>query len=369
MNNIDLSIIIPVYGTEKYLRKCLDSIINNIPDRTEVIIINDGTKDNSEEIILEYLEKYKDIITYYKKENGGLSHTKNYGLERAKGKYLTFVDSDDFIDSNMHEDMLSTALKSKADIVYCDVEEVFEDGHTLIVNCTNNMRKSDFFKAIDTPLMAASWNKIVKKELFKGLTYPVGLNNEDVAVTPILFGRAKKIVKIDKPYYKYLQRTGSIQNSTFNRKRYVMFETANICFDRAKELSREKQEQIRGTMYTHQILALLLYPIDAVHNETRIPLITEFCDLINKEGDYFYNNKYVAEYVRMLKVEKILDLIKENKIKKISSQISYFNKRNKYCRIYWKIVKEIKRPYNSLKRRYKEHKIRQIEKKQKTNKK
>ena len=343
MNNIDLSIIIPVYGTEKYLRKCLDSILVNIPTRTEIIIINDGTKDNSEEIILEYVEKYKEIITYYKKENGGLSHTKNYGLERANGKYLTFVDSDDFIDTNMHKDMLSTALKSKADIVYCDVEEVFEDGRTLVVSCTNPMRKTEFFKAIDTPLMAASWNKIVKRELFDGLSYPVGLNNEDVSVTPILFGRAKRIVKINKPYYKYLQRTGSIQNSSFNRKRYVIFETANICFGRAKELPQDKQEQIRGTMYTHQILALLLYPIDEVHNETRIPLIKEFCELMNKEGELFYNNKYVLEYVKMLKVEKILMLIKNNKIQKISSQISHYNKRNRRREVYWKVIKEIKR--------------------------
>ena len=191
--------------------------------------------------------------------------------------------------------------------------------------------------------MAASWNKIVKRELFDGLSYPVGLNNEDVSVTPILFGRAKRIVKINKLYYKYLQITGSIQNSSFNRKRYVILETANICFERAKELPQDKQEQIRGTMYTHQILALLLYPIDEVHNETRIPLIKEFCELMNKEGELFYNNKYVLEYVKMLKVEKILMLIKNNKIQKISSQISHYNKRNKRREVYWKVIKEIKR--------------------------
>ena len=205
------------------------------------------------------------------------------------------------------------------------------------------MRKIEFFKAIDTPLMAASWNKIVKRELFDGLSYPVGSNNEDVSVTPILFGRAKRIVKINKLYYKYLQITGSIQNSSFNRKRYVILETANICFERAKELPQDKQEQIRVTMYTHQILALLLYPIDEVHNETRIPLIKEFCELMNKEGELFYNNKYVLEYVKMLKVEKILMLIKNNKIQKISSQISHYNKRNKRREVYWNVIKEIKR--------------------------
>lgn len=359
-NNIDLSIIIPVYGTEKYIRKCLESILPNVPERTEVIIINDGTKDNSEEIILEFKEKYSDIVTYYKKENGGLSHTKNYGLERANGKYITFVDSDDYVSTKMHKDMLSQALENDADIVYCDVDEVFEsDGHVMRVNCTNPARETDFFKALDTPLMAASWNKIAKRELFDGIDYPVGLNNEDVAVTPILFGRAKKIIKINKAYYKYLQRNGSIQNSGFSNKRFVIFKTANICFDRAKELSEEKQEQIKGIIYTHQILALLLYPIDEVHDENRIPLITEFCELMNKEGDSFYNNKYVQEYVKMLKVAPILNLIKESKIDEISNKIEYYNKRNA------RIVKRrntILRPFRSIKRRIKEARIRAYEK-------
>lgn len=360
-NNIDLSIIIPVYGTEKYLRKCLDSVLISIPLNTEILIINDGTKDNSEEIILEYKEKFNDLITYYKKENGGLSHTKNYGLERANGKYITFIDSDDFVENVMHEDMLSTALKNNADIVYCDVDEVFEDGRILKMSCTNYSRETDFFKAIDTSLMAASWNKIVKKELFINLTYPVGLNNEDVAVTPILFGRAKTIIKINKSYYKYLQRTGSIQNSQFNNKRYVIFKTSDICFERAKELSPQKQEQIKGTIYTHQILALLLYPIDKVHDETRFSLIQEFCELINKKGDDFYKNKYVLEYVKMLKVKSILKLLKNSNINLISKKISYYNKRNKLKK---DIRKAILRPIKSIKRKYKEHKIRKIERKQ-----
>ena len=361
-NNIDLSIIVPVYGTEKYIRKCLDSILNNIPDNTEVLIINDGTKDNSEKIILEFEARYKDIIRYFKKENGGLSHTKNYGLERANGKYITFVDSDDYVDSNMHKDMLSSALKENADIVYCDVEQVYEDNTcAMLVRCTNNARNTDFFKAIDTPLMAASWNKIVKKKLFDNLDYPVGLNNEDVAVTPILFGRAKKIIKINRPYYKYLQRNGSIQNSGFSNKRFVIFKTAHICFERSKEFNKELQEEIKGSIYTHQILALLLFPINDVRDNTRLPLIEEICELLNKEGKDFFENKYVIEYVKMLKFEKILNLIKNNEYDLISKKISSFNTIRNTKE---KIIFEIYRPFRSLKRRYREHKIRKIESKE-----
>ncbi len=324
--NKDLSIIIPVYNTERYLRKCLESIFKNLPKNTEVIIVNDGTKDNSEVIIKEFEEKYKDILVYYKKENGGLSSAKNFGLERATGKYITFVDSDDYVDENMHLDMLSVANKNDADIVYCDVEEVFEDNKKLYVHCTNNNRSTPFFKAIDINLMAASWNKLIKKDLFKGISYPNGLNNEDVAVTPILFARANKIIKIDKPYYKYFQRTGSIQNSIFSSKRFVIFETADICFKIVKDFDKEIQEQIKGSIYTHQILALLIYPISKEKFGKRIELTKEFCTKINTMfKDDFYTNIYVKEYVKTLHKKLLLKLLKKNSYIKIPFLLSYYN--------------------------------------------
>ncbi len=330
-NSIDLSIIIPVYGVEKYIRKCLDSVFKNLPDNTEVIIINDGTKDNSETIILEFVQKYKDIIAYYKKENGGLSHTKNYGLSKAHGKYITFVDSDDYVDENMHKDMLNLAIKEDADVVYCDVELVYEsDGHKIISNCTNDSRPNDFFKAIDTSLMAASWNKMAKRELFDGIDYPVGLNNEDVAVTPILLGRANKILKINKPYYKYVQRAGSIQNSTFSNKRFSTFKTSKLCIERAKELSEEYQEELKGTLYIQQMLVLLLYPINDIHDETRMPLIKEICELLNDIGNDLFTNKYVLEHMHNIKLEKLLDQIKNNEYENISKTISTYNKKIKF---------------------------------------
>lgn len=330
----ELSIIVPVYNTEKYLEKCLESIVKNIPENTEVLIINDGSPDNSEKIIEKFEKHYNNIIRYYKKANSGLSDTKNYGISKSNGKYITFVDSDDYIDSNMHKEMLELALKEDSDVVYCDIEQVFEDGHTIYSHCTNFKRDTDYFRLIDTPLMASSPNKLVKKDLYEKYTFPVGLNNEDVAVTPIMLAQAKKISRIDKPFYKYFQRSGSIQNSGFDEKRFVMFDTVKICFDNAKKanLSNEIQTQIKGALYTHQMLALLIYPISDLPEQEQRHLIPIFCKKMNSFGEDFYSNPYVQEYVSDLNRKHLLKLIKQENCDKIIKWFKYYKIFDKWCK-------------------------------------
>lgn len=319
-DKILLSIIIPVYNTEAYIEKCLTSVFANLPKYTEVIVVNDGSPDNSEKIIKKFEKKY-DSLKYYKKENGGLSNTKNYGLDKANGKYIGFVDSDDYINPNMFDCMLKKAIINDADIVYCDVEMIYENGDRKYVSSTNYSYKDELLQILDTPLMAASWSKIVKKELFKNIDYPDGYNNEDIAVSPILFGRSKNTLHIDTAFYKYLQRSGSIQNSGFNEKRFVAFYTSNLCFQRSKELSISVQEKIKGTIYTNQLLALLLYPIRDIKNkQERLNLIKLFCSYMNEFEDYS-ENKYVRKYMINLGKEKVLDYIKENNYKKINIEI------------------------------------------------
>ena len=116
---IKVSVIVPVYNTEKYLAKCLDSLVNQTLKDIEIIVVNDGTKDNSEKIINKYLKKYSKI-RYYKKENGGLSSARNYGIELANGEYVGFVDSDDYVKDGMFSKMYECAIKNNSDIVVCD---------------------------------------------------------------------------------------------------------------------------------------------------------------------------------------------------------------------------------------------------------
>ena len=346
----NLSIIIPVYNTEKYIEKCLNSVLKNVPENTEVLVINDGSPDNSEYIIKKFEKRYPNVLKYYKKENGGLSDTKNYGIAKATGKYITFVDSDDYVDSNMHKEMLALALKENADVVYCDVEQVFDDGHTIYNHCTNIKRTNDFFRLIDTPLMATSCNKLVKKELYEGAKFPVGLNNEDVAITPILVAQAKKICKIDKPFYKYYQRAGSIQNNTFNEKRFVIFDTAKICFEYAKTLPEEVQLQIKTSLYTHQILALLIYPISDLSKKEQEHLIPIFCKKINTMfGEDLYQNTYVKDFLKDLHRKHLLGLIKQENTKAIIKWLSYYKHYDKISAFFEKAKNSVKNFFISIK--------------------
>lgn len=276
----ELSIIIPVYKTEKYLPKCLDSVLKAVDQDMEVLIINDGSPDNSEKIILQYIENNPGIFQYYKKENGGLSDVKNYGLSKATGDFVVFLDSDDYIDPNMYRDMLYTARKDESDVVVCDIFMDYEDGTPQKrVSCTSDIQGSLYCQLIDTWVMPASWNKIIRKTLYDSLEFPKGLNNEDVCVTPISLARAKKISVIHKPYYHYLQRTGSIQNSGFNESRFVILDTARLALERMKDISPEKQLALKDSLYLHQILGIAMYPIrEQKDRQERERLLTLFME-------------------------------------------------------------------------------------------
>lgn len=294
--NKKLSVIVPVYNTEKYLNRCLDSVLAAIPEHSEILIINDGSPDQSEVIALSYCEKYPEIIRYFHKGNGGLSDAKNYGLSHATGEYIIFLDSDDYIEPDMYREILGEMQQTGSQLGICDINCEYEvEGTNLISCCYNPNRGSTFFQILDTPLMAASWNKIIHRSLFEGLDYPTGLNNEDVAVTPIILGRANHCVIVKKPMYKYVQRPGSIQNSTFNNKRFVIIETTNIAIERAADFPLHIQEQIKGSLYIHQILGLVLYPIRQQSFLKRYSMIKEYMKKVDGYFIDFFQNRYVMD--------------------------------------------------------------------------
>ena len=114
-----LSIIVPVYNAEQYMEKCLNRLLEQSYSNIEIIIVNDGSEDTSKEKIEKYLKKYPSI-KYLEKENGGLSDARNYGMPYATGEYIAFLDSDDYVESTMYEDMYEMAQKENADMVECD---------------------------------------------------------------------------------------------------------------------------------------------------------------------------------------------------------------------------------------------------------
>lgn len=214
MNKKSVSIIVPVYNVERYLKRCLDSLISQTLQNIEIIVVNDGSPDNSQEIIDAYISQY-DCIKAYVKENGGQSDARNYGLARATGEYIAFVDSDDYVDKNMYEVMYRKAKESNYDVVVCDFEEIYES----YVRCCssrvlNDLQDRKQVKAQMCDMYPAPWNKIYKRELImKGMEFKKGVWAEDVEWMYRLLPYVETIGVIKEAFYKYVQREGSVSRS------------------------------------------------------------------------------------------------------------------------------------------------------------
>lgn len=299
-NNEDivLSIIIPVYNTEKYLKRCLDSVIkatNKITD-SEIIVVNDGSPGNTDEIMDCYSKEYNKVIRYYKKENAGLADTKNFGLEKAFGKYVTFVDSDDFIDENYYIDVLKTIEKENCDIVICDFE-THNGNNYFRTHAKNPSIKDDKWGCIDISIMPSSCNKVVKKDLYDNLKYPVGLVYEDLATTLILLFRAKKIVYIPKMYYKYCIRENSIMRKDFNENKFKIIDILEILFSRidSLDISEADKSRAKSCVCYDRIYFELLEPLSKEKLINRYKLTKIMCKKIKTVIHLLNSNEYYNE--------------------------------------------------------------------------
>jgi len=157
-----ISIIIPVYNGEEYLEKCLESIVAQEIEDIQAIIVNDGSTDKSEEIIDKYIEKYPKIFEKINKANGGQATARNCAIEKAKGEYIIFIDSDDYIEPEMLRTMFSAAEENKSDIVICDYYEIEDDKKI------KKQAMQNFSENIDVNYMlsnASPWNKLVRTEI------------------------------------------------------------------------------------------------------------------------------------------------------------------------------------------------------------
>lgn len=216
-----ISVIVPVYNVEKYLRKCVDSIITQTFEDLEIILVDDGSKDSSGKICDEYAAKDERIIVIHK-ENGGLSSARNAGIEKAQSSYLGFVDSDDYIAENMYEKLYNMAISNDADLVMCDLYHCYE-GKTPEKNSCIEKYVLNTEEAIKTVLEAkktsvTAVNKLYKKELFKNIRYPEGKLSEDAFVIVDLLMQAKKIVFTSDQFYYYVHRKNSITSSAYKTK-------------------------------------------------------------------------------------------------------------------------------------------------------
>lgn len=256
-----ISVIIPVYKVEKYLDKCIESVVNQIYKNLEIILVDDGSPDNCPTICDEWAKKDSRIVVIHK-ENGGLSSARNAGVAIAKGEWVGFVDSDDYIAPNMYEKMLFAAQKSGAELCVCGMKWINEDGseykdvmQSPIINEVL-IKEQVFLKFCrdDYFYYVTSVNKLYKRELFERVTFPEGRLHEDEFTAHHFFNACEKIICVQDELYFYVQRQNSIMNSEYSIKR---LDGARAFYDRYlffKQTQRKYEAKTTAKWLYHVML-------------------------------------------------------------------------------------------------------------------
>ncbi|MDM8203642.1 glycosyltransferase [Faecalicoccus acidiformans] len=213
-----ISVIVPVYNVEKYLSQCIYSILNQTYSNLEIILVNDGSTDNSYEQCLNFKRQFNNIEVV-NKANGGLSSARNVGINHARGKYISFVDSDDTIDSNMIQTLYDYITEYKAEISACGYKMIYSNKVIDIVD-GNEVKVYSKSEALFAMLKVNNLgmivcNKLFKRDLFKNVRFPEGQHFEDINTTYKLIDLANKVIYIPKCLYNYLQRNDSINGQNF----------------------------------------------------------------------------------------------------------------------------------------------------------
>ncbi len=302
--NPKVSLIIPVYNVEDYLEKALLSVENQTMENIEVIIVNDGSTDGSSKIIDKFCERNTNFIVIDQK-NKGLSAARNVGLNVSKGKYIAFMDSDDYIEPNFIECLYSAAVKNDADIVCCNFNYYFPEKNMKVympltsIPGTFSNTKALKKLILDFGVHYFAWNKLCKRSIFfeHNIRF-YDMYFEDIATSPRLFYHADKIVLLGKALYNYTSRKNSILN------------TMNICkirdFVRSLGVMRNffenqgdyEKYKNRVWIYSQRVKLVTYYFILQMH--TSAGNMEGFIDNIaaaTKSIDYFAGDKFIPSAV------------------------------------------------------------------------
>ena len=280
-----ISVIVPVYNVEAYIAKCLDSLVNQTIDDIEIIVVNDGTKDNSQEIIDEYVKKYPKKVFSYIKENGGLSSARNYGIKKAHGEYIGFVDSDDYVDTDLYEKMYNEGKKENADVVGCGVRYIYKDKIA-----GKDLNASIFNKSVvESPeillrLKSYAPNKIYKRELWDEFEFPKQYFEDSAVIYNVLL-KANKIACIYDSYYYYNRLNETAITRIADNRAYDIFKSCDSILDYYKKNnSYEKTKNVVDEVCIGHI---------------RFRIITYIrCNDMKKLKEYIdYSTKYLDEKI------------------------------------------------------------------------
>lgn len=242
MNEYKVSIIVPVYNVEKYLTQCMESLVNQTLKDIEIIVVNDGSPDNSIKILEQYEKKYPDMVKVFTTENRGVSHARNYGLDRATGEYIMFVDSDDFVELDMAEKLYTKAITDQNDLVMCARFNVYEvEGKAELKRKVMNIfsmnqnfkmseRKFELVHASPFP-----WDKLFKRNLLSEIRFPEGMRFEDLGLAFETAVMAESIGIVPEPLYNYRKTTQVGFLNSFSEATKDIVKAFDLLFQYMKE--------------------------------------------------------------------------------------------------------------------------------------
>jgi len=323
-----ISVIVPCYNVSKYVSKCLDSILNQTYKNLEIILVEDCSTDNTLEILKEYEKKDKRIKLIKNKKNGGLSHARNVGIKESTGKYIGFIDSDDYIDLDFYEKLYTSIKENRSEIAICDMKVVYEEKKVEQISKCYTGTKFNLLNIVNSGLAASACNKLFKKDLISKYEFAEGKVNEDIAVVIPALVNAKLISYVDKVYYYYVQRGGSIQNSGFSDKRFDIFYGVDTTLDRIK--NNEQYEKLKDAIVYNQIIVLLIYVIPKIKSSVRrIKVLKKYNELSSKydirKNHYFWNFLASSGKKHQLYYKNLFRLVCTNHYILASGLISVYN--------------------------------------------
>lgn len=228
MKKVKISVIVPIYNVEKWLSKCINSILAQNFKDFELILINDGSTDNSEKICYKFLD-HDNRVKYFYKKNGGLSSARNLGIKKATGKYIVFIDSDDYVDKNYLQYLYESVSKNNSQVAICNFNLVDEKGN--ILDTVVNRVHCAWNKNVDGKTILeniygkngicniVAWNKIYLKDIFSNIEFAEGRFFEDEYINAPLFWNVSRVSIVNKALYNYVQRKGSITQSELTFKK------------------------------------------------------------------------------------------------------------------------------------------------------
>lgn len=296
---IKVSVIIPVYNTEDYLKECIESLVNQTLREIEILIVNDGSTDSSLEIMKEFKNKYPNIIKIFDKVNGGQASARNYALPFAQGEYLGFVDSDDWVDSTMYEEMYEKAEKEDADIVICDMVDHFPDRTV----CYPSSRFENKFKV--TP---SACNKLFKRSLVKEDVFPVGLWYEDFEFTTMQLMKTDCISVIHKGlYHCHCREVSTMYNNNSEKNQDILVVLEHLVEYVEKNGWYEKYKNVLEYLYIDHVLITSINRVQKQTNEKKKIVINNLRKEVLKKYNSFYKDDAFREMPKKRQIIALLN--------------------------------------------------------------